>query len=122
MTRIILPLLIAAALPLAAVSQNTVPVSPMKAAGAPNNPKVEVAWNRYYDHAAITQVLQRLNRAYPDLTELVSLGKSVMGKDIWMIRITSKQTGDHLSKPGMFINANIHGNEIQASETALYTA
>lgn len=122
MKRIFLPLLIAAALPMAALAQNTVPVSPMKAAGAPNNPKVEVAWNRYYDHAAITQVLQRLNRAYPDLTELVSLGKSVMGKDIWMIRITNGRTGDHLSKPGMFINANIHGNEIQAAETALYTA
>lgn len=107
-----------------AVAQNATPVpfSAQMAAGAPNNPKVEVAWNRYYDYKGYTAILQNLNKAYPNLSDLKSIGKSYEGKDIWVFTITNKGTGDHTTKPGMYIAGNIHANEIQATEVTLYTA
>lgn len=109
---------------LPAKSQNATPVpfSAQMAAGAPNNPKVEVAWNRYYDYKGYTTILQNLNKAYPNLSDLKSIGKSYEGKDMWVFTITNKSTGDHTTKPGMYIAGNIHANEIQATEVTLYTA
>ena len=34
--------------------------SSFKAIGAPNNPKVEIAWNRYYDWKEIGDICSRL--------------------------------------------------------------
>jgi hypothetical protein len=113
-------MLVVWAVPLSA--QNTVPRSALKASGAPNNPKVEVAWNRFYDTEAVHEILQRLNRAYPGLSDLQSLGKSHEGRDLWMMTITNKETGNHRDKPGMYIAGSIHANEVQATEVTLYTA
>ena len=103
-------------------SQNSVPRSALKALGAPNNPKVEVAWNRFYDTDSVYEILKRLNEAYPDLSSLQSIGKSHEGRDIWVLTITNEETGDHSDKPGMYIAASIHANEVQATEVSLYTA
>jgi len=92
------------------------------ALGAGSERKVRVAWNRYYDHAGLTAILVRLNRAYPDLTRLYSIGKSTQGRDIWCLEVTARNVGDPDRKPGMYIDGNIHGNEIQTSETVAYTA
>jgi len=92
------------------------------ALGAGSERKVRVAWNRYYDHAGLTAILVRLNRAYPDLTRLYSIGKSTQGRDIWCLEVTARNLGDPDRKPGMYIDGNIHGNEIQTSETVAYTA
>jgi len=92
------------------------------ALGAGSERKVRVAWNRYYDHAGLTAILVRLNRAYPDLTRLYSIGKSTQGRDIWCLEVTARNVGDPDRKPGMYIDGNIHGNEVQAGETVAYTA
>ena len=103
-------------------SQNSVPRSALKALGAPNNPEVEVAWNRFYDTDSVYEILKRLNEAYPDLSSIQSIGKSHEGRDIWVLTITNEETGDHSDKPGMYIAASIHANEVQATEVSLYTA
>ena len=51
--------------------------SSFKAVGAPNNPKVEIAWNRYYDWKEVGDICQRLARSFPDLVQFSSIGKSV---------------------------------------------
>ena len=55
-------------------------------------------------------------------TRLYSIGKSTQGRDIWCLKVTTRNVGDPDRKPGMYIDGNIHGNEIQASETVAYTA
>lgn len=95
--------------------------SSLKALGAPNNPKVEVAWNRYYDSKELAEIGARIARAFPSLASLSSIGKSVEGKDIWLLTVTNKKTGEHDTKPAIYIDGNIHSNEIQGSEVALYT-
>jgi len=84
--------------------------------------KVPVVWNRYYDHAGLTAILARLHRAFPELTKLYSIGKSTQGRHIWCLEVTARNVGDPDRKPGMYIDGNIHGNEVQAGETVAYTA
>jgi hypothetical protein len=79
-------------------------------------------WDRYYDQDAVTSTLKTLARAYPDLTELASIGRSAEGRDIWQLTITNEKTGDHRTKPAMYLDGAIHGNEIQATEVCLYLA
>jgi hypothetical protein len=93
-----------------------------KAAGTPANPKVMVSWNKYYDHGGITEICKKIAAAYPDLAKLESIGKSFGGRDIWMLTITNFKKGDEKTKPGMYIDGNIHSNEIQGAEFAMYTA
>lgn len=93
-----------------------------KAAGSPVNPKVQVSWNRYNDHAGITAICKKIAAAYPDLVKLESIGKSYMGRDIWCLAITDYKKGDAARKPGMYIDGNIHSNEVQGAEFSMYTA
>ncbi|MBP7053886.1 MAG: peptidase M14 [Phycisphaerae bacterium] len=84
--------------------------------------KVDVAWNRFYDHAGLADILARLHQAFPDLTKLYSLGKSTEGRDLWCIEVTTRNVGNPDRKPGMYVSGNIHGNEVQAGEMVAYTA
>jgi hypothetical protein len=93
-----------------------------KAAGSPVNPKVVISWNRYNDHAGIGEILKKIVKAYPGLAKLETIGKSFDGRDIWCIAITDYSKGDANKKPGMYIDGNIHSNEVQGGEFALYTA
>lgn len=96
--------------------------SALKAIGAPNNPKVEVAWNRYYDSKQLYEIMKRIEDAYPQLVKVYSIGKSYDGKDIWAMTISNNKRGDPDKKPAMYIDGNIHSNEVQGSEVTLYTA
>lgn len=96
--------------------------SALKAMGAPNNPKVEVAWNRYYDSKQLYEIMKRIEKAYPSLVKVYSIGKSYEGNDIWAMTISNVKNGDPDKKPAMYIDGNIHSNEIQGSEVVLYTA
>lgn len=84
--------------------------------------KVPVAWNQFYDHAGLGSILARLHEAFPDLTQLYSIGKSVEGRELWCLEVTARKVGDAKHKPGMYIDGNIHGNEVQAGEVVCYTA
>src|SRR5688500_8198308 len=65
--------------------------------------KVEVAWNRFYDHAGLTAIQKKLHEAFPQLTKLYSIGQSIEGRDLWCLEVTAKDTGDPNRKPGMWI-------------------
>jgi hypothetical protein len=104
------------------VSGQEMTKSALKALGAPNNPKVQVAWNRFYDWEGITEILQKMVKAYPELATLESIGKSFEGRDLWCITITNTKTGKHSDKPAFYIDGAIHANEIQAVEICMYTA
>lgn len=83
--------------------------------------KVDIAFNRFYDYQQTTDLLHQLVAAYPELLSIQSLGKSIGGRDIWCVTLNNPKTGEELTKAAMFIDGNIHGNEIQASETVVYS-
>lgn len=85
------------------------------------NYTVDIAWNRYYDFEQVEGILRQIAEAYPEFVELRSLGKSLQGRDVWLAIVNNPATGEHTDKPAMYIDGNIHGNEIQAAETVLYS-
>lgn len=89
-----------------------------------NKEKIEVPlrFDRYYDYDDVVEALKVLNKAYPKLTKLDLIGKSEEGRAIYGLTINNQKTGDELSKPGVYVDGNIHGNEIQAGEVCLYYA
>lgn len=93
-----------------------------KAAGTPANPKVNISWNRYYDHSGVTAILEKIAEAYPELTRLESMGKSYKGRDLWVLTVTNFETGSPEDKPAFYVDGNIHSNEIQGTEICMYTA
>lgn len=103
-------------------AQATAALGNLAATGSPTNPKVSVAWDRYYDHAAIGEIGRRLQSAHPNTCRLSSIGKSHEGRDLWLITVTDFTKGQADRKPAMYIDGNIHSNEIQGTEMALYTA
>ena len=93
-----------------------------QAAGSPLNPKVQVSWNRYHTNAGLEKICRDIAKAWPQLAKLESIGKSVGGRDIWVLTISDFKKGDPGRKPAMWVDGNIHGNEIQGSEMAIYIA
>ncbi|MCL2727127.1 MAG: M14 family metallopeptidase [Bacteroidales bacterium] len=93
-----------------------------KAAGSPANPKVKVSWNHYHTIAGIESLCKEMVKAYPDLVKLQSIGKSVGNRDIWVLTVSDFSKGNPDRKPAMWVDANLHGNEIQGTEMALYLA
>ncbi len=84
--------------------------------------EVPLRFDRYYTYDEVNEALKVLNTAYPDFTKLEVIGKSEEGRDIYALTINNPKTGEALSKPGVYLDGNIHGNEIQAGEVCLYYA
>lgn len=93
----------------------------LAAQGGKAKPEIKLSFDHFYDQAELTSALKQLQAAYPELMELISIGKSYQGRDIWAAIINNKATGPAERKPGFYIDGNIHGNEIQGTEVALYT-
>ena len=83
--------------------------------------KVDIAWNRFYDYDEIVAMTKSLVAAYPNLLSMEEVGKSAQGRPMLVVTLNNPATGPATSKPAMWIDANIHGNEIQASETVMYS-
>lgn len=83
--------------------------------------KVRLDFNRWHDTDEIKSDLLRLEKAWPRFLKYSSLGKSHGGRDMMLMTINNPDTGGEMTKPAMYIEANVHGNEIQGAEVALYT-
>ncbi len=83
--------------------------------------KVEIAWNRFYNYPEVLSIIHRLVGAYPELLTVEEIGRSVQGRPLLVVTLCNAQTGAAATKPAMWIDGNIHGNEIQATETVLYS-
>ncbi|MCP4157909.1 MAG: hypothetical protein GY757_59920, partial [bacterium] len=85
-------------------------------------PKVTVPlrFDHYYTYEMVVEALQLLHKKYPALTKLDEVGKTEEGRMIYCMTINNPKTGNQLSKPGIYVDGNIHGNEIQAGEVCLY--
>jgi len=86
-----------------------------------NTRKVDLSFNRYYDWNEVETALRTLEKAYPKFLKLRSIGKSHQGRELWYMTINNPDTGEEMSKCAMYIDANIHGNEIQGGEIGIYT-
>ncbi|NOX19204.1 MAG: hypothetical protein GXO87_13100 [Chlorobi bacterium] len=84
--------------------------------------EIPLRFDRYYDYDQLVEALHKLHDAYPDMTKLQEVCKSEEGRGVYALTINNPKTGKELDKPGVYVDGNIHGNEIQAGEVCLYLA
>ncbi|TMD61594.1 MAG: carboxypeptidase [Chloroflexi bacterium] len=75
----------------------------------------------YYTYDVLTRLLRDLVESHPQLAQLDSIGKSLEGRDLWLITLTNQATGPAIEKPAYWIDANTHAGEVTGSTVALYT-
>jgi hypothetical protein len=87
-----------------------------------HHPSVLPNWTdgEYHDYYGTMKMLNGFNDKYPDLVKVFSIGKSVLGKDIWCIRVTNEK--NDTIKSSCLIDGCIHGNEWEGCEACLYLA
>ncbi len=112
--------IIAAALALAFVAGSAGPALAQKASDPAF--KVKLEFNRWHDVPELYADMKRIADAFPKLCRIQTIGKSQEGRDLIVMTINNPATGPESGKAGMFIEANVHGNEIQGGEVCLYTA
>jgi len=79
-----------------------------------------ISWSRYYSYAEWTKIMHDIQKKYPQLADIQSIGKSRMGRDQYLITITAKATGKHSEKTAMWVDGAIHGNEVNGITCSLY--
>jgi len=83
-------------------------------------PKVEIPWNRFYDYPELLAHFDRVEAAFPALVRHEVIGQSVESRELRVYTLNASRTGKDAEKPAMWIDGNVHGNEVQGGEAALY--
>ena len=82
--------------------------------------RVEITFDKYHRYDEMTAILKDLARKHKDICRLYSIGKSLQGRDIWLMEITNYRTGEAMAKPAIYCDGNIHAGEVTGAETALH--
>ncbi|MGH7292962.1 MAG: M14 family metallopeptidase, partial [Myxococcota bacterium] len=83
--------------------------------------KVPIAFDRYYDSKQMNEYVRAIGAAYPEIVTIKSIGASGEGREMLVAIVNPTKGGPDTTKPAMWIDGNIHGNEVQAGEVVLYT-
>jgi len=75
----------------------------------------------YHSYDSLTSDVKSLAELHPGICRLHSLGKSVQGRDIWVLRITDNPDVEE-DEPAVKYLATLHGNEPVGMEMCLYLA
>jgi len=106
--------------------------------------KVPVKFDKFHGYTGTVEYLKAVNKAYPDVTELIEIGKSYQQRPVYVLVITNRKTGTtlsrekklvyerllevtdppvmplHTGKPGHLITGATHGNEQTGTEVCIY--
>jgi len=107
--------------------------------------KVPISFNDYHGYTSTVKYIKQIAQAYPHITKLLEIGKSNMGRPLYVLVISNMKTGttidsyvklrnmrregvknvtpmqNYQGKPGHWICASTHGNEFTGTEVCLYT-
>lgn len=106
--------------------------------------KVPITFEKFHGYTGSIEYMKAVNKAYPEITDLLEIGKSSQGRPIYVLVITNKNTGTtldrekklrherklevpnppitpkDLGKAGHMITGATHGNEQTGTEVCLY--
>ncbi len=82
--------------------------------------KTSLSYDHYYDYAELKAALEGFARRYPGLCSLESNCVTEKGREQFVMTITNKDAGAPLSKPGWYLDGNIHAGEVTSSMAALH--
>ena len=73
----------------------------------------------YHDFQALSSALKQIASQNTNITKLISIGKTLKGKEIWLLRISGSNGPSPLEKQALLICGNLEGDHIIGSEVAL---
>jgi murein tripeptide amidase MpaA len=73
----------------------------------------------YHDYQTLTDALKQLTAQNPSIAKLTSLGKTLQGRDIWLIQISGTKGPSPLEKQALLICGNVEGDHVIGSEVSL---
>jgi hypothetical protein len=106
--------------------------------------KVPITFDKYHGYTGTVDYLKKVAAAYPDITELMQIGTSTLGRPMYLLVVSNMKNGttidrhvklenpraenvknvqpmkSHLGKPGHFMSGATHGNEYTGTEVCLY--
>jgi hypothetical protein len=106
--------------------------------------RVQIDFDEFHGHDGTVDYMRSVARAYPNITELLEIGQSNMGRPIYVLVISNMRTGttidqfvelrnprregvhnvtpmkSYQGKPGLWIDGGTHGNEYTGTEVSLY--
>ncbi|XP_047449845.1 carboxypeptidase D isoform X1 [Mugil cephalus] len=77
-------------------------------------------YDKYYNYVHLTGLLQSLAQKYPHIANLSSVGRSVQGRELWVMRITEDPNTDKPGKPKFKYVGNMHGDETVSRQVLIY--
>lgn len=78
-----------------------------------------VNWAEHHDHEEVTRLVRGWAEQYPDLVGIESIGKSIQGRDLWLLTITDTGTGAAEEKPALWFDAHSDAPQVLTKEVAL---
>ncbi|XP_025200120.1 carboxypeptidase D isoform X1 [Melanaphis sacchari] len=76
----------------------------------------------HHNYDRLVSKLNLINVNYPNITRLYSVGKSVQGRDLYVLEISTSPGRHEPGKPEFKYVANMHGNEVIGREMLLLLA
>ncbi|EYC11208.1 hypothetical protein Y032_0051g2075 [Ancylostoma ceylanicum] len=73
-----------------------------------------------HDYTSMTAWLKAAALNYPNITHLYSVGKSVLGRELWVLVISDNPAEHEILEPEVKYVGNMHGNEVVGREALLY--
>ena len=81
---------------------------------------IDVDWAHYHNYSELTDILTELELGAPELVDLISIGKSWLGNDIWALAVTNETAGR--ATTGILVVGYHHARERISLEVPLYIA
>ncbi|MBI4614900.1 MAG: hypothetical protein HY720_14910 [Planctomycetes bacterium] len=80
----------------------------------------DLSFDRYHRYDEMEAWLREQAEDHPDFVRLLSAGKSVEGRELWVAVVTNFGTGDPADKPAVYVDGCHHGNEVASGEVPLW--
>lgn len=77
---------------------------------------------KYFSHEELTSLFKTLEVEHPELVKRHSIGKSIGGRDLWVLEISKDVHNRTLGKPMFKYVANMHGDETVGYQLLIYLA
>lgn len=75
--------------------------------------------SQYKNPEEIEKILKNYHDRYPEITAIKEVGKSLQGRSIWAIKISSQANVQQSAKPAVLFNGMHHAREVMGPEVAL---
>ena len=75
---------------------------------------------KHHNYKSMVAFLTKISTTYPSITKLYTIGKTVEGRELWVMEISDNPGVHEVGEPEFRYVANMHGNEVVGRECLLY--